>query len=75
MDKNVLTITNIFVLYLIGVLSGEVLYRRNDSLSNQLTIGRWGLLLNKFCFLAADWSKQAKAKENHHTKLQHGQEH
>lgn len=49
--------------YLIGVLSREILDRRNNSLSNQLTIGGRGLLLDKLRLLAADWSKQAKAKE------------
>lgn len=48
--------------YLIWVLSREILYRRNNSLSNQLTIGGRSLLLDKLCLLTADWGKQARER-------------
>lgn len=44
--------------HLVGVFCGEILHWRDDALSNQLTIGGRGLLLDQLRLLAADWSKQ-----------------
>lgn len=62
------TVINIYSSYklfshLVGVFRGEVLHWRDDALSNQLTVGGRGLLLDQLRFLTADWSKQAVGGE------------
>lgn len=50
--------------HLVGVFRGEVLHWWDDALSNQLTVGGRGLLLDQLRFLSANWSKQAVGTES-----------